>query len=191
MKHPDGMRILWQSSAVLDRFPHYAEAIHSHARERCAAGTLLEVRGVPDILTDTSALHYRALDFLNTRALIESALRTEREGFDAIAVGCFLDPVLDELKELLDIPVLGLGESAMHLACMLGRRFAVLSHTATFNIEFHKNLIENTGSENTLARWSLSNCHSRSWKQAYTATPQPALTASGKQVGKLLPRALK
>ena len=145
MKHPDGMRILWQSSAVLDRFPHYAEAIHSHARERCAAGTLLEVRGVPDILTDTSALHYRALDFLNTRALIESALRAERVGFDAIAVGCFLDPVLDELKELLDIPVLGLGESAMHLACMLGRRFAVLSHTATFNIEFHKNLIEKYG----------------------------------------------
>lgn len=147
MKHSNDMRILWQSSASLDRFPHYAEAIRSHAHERCATGTLLEVRGVPDLFPDTSALHYKAFDFLNNHALIESALRAEHEGYDAIAVGCFLDPVLDELKELLDIPVLGLAETAMHMACMLGRRFAVLSHTAPFNIKFHEDLIAKYGLE--------------------------------------------
>ncbi len=147
MKHPDGMRILWQSSTALDQFPFYVEAIRSHARERGAAGTTLEVRGVPNLLPDAGALHYKAFDFLNNRALIESALRAEREGYDAIALGCFLDPVLDELKELLDIPVLGLAESAMHMACMLGRRFAVLSHTAAFNIKFHEDLIAKYGLE--------------------------------------------
>jgi allantoin racemase len=145
MTHPDGMRILWQSSAALDRFPFYAEAIRDHARERCAAGTAIEVRGVPDLFPDTGALHYKAFDFLNNRALLDSALRAAHEGFDAVAVGCFLDPVLDELKELLDIPVVGLAETAMHMACMLGRRFAILSHTAAFNIKFHEDLIAKYG----------------------------------------------
>jgi len=147
MKPADGMRILWQSSTALERFPHYADAIRSHAGERCAAGTTLTVRGVPALALETSQLHYRAFDFLNNRALLESALRAEREGYDAIALGCFLDPVLDELKEALDIPVVSLGETAMHLACTLGRRFAVLSHTAAFNTKFHADLISKYGLE--------------------------------------------
>ena len=145
MTHPDGIRILWQSSAALDRFPYYAEAIRAHARERAAAGTTIEVRGVPDLFPDTGALHYKAFDFLNNRALLDSALRAAQEGYDAVAVGCFLDPVLDELKELLDIPVVGLAETAMHMACMLGRRFAILSHTAAFNIKFHEDLVAKYG----------------------------------------------
>lgn len=147
MNPANGMRILWQSSTALERFPLYAEAIRSHAQERCAAGTTLAVRGVPALPPDACKLHYRAFDFLNNRALFESALRAEREGYDAIALGCFLDPVLDELKEALDIPVLSLGETAMHLACTLGRRFAVLSHTAAFNTKFHADLICKYGLE--------------------------------------------
>lgn len=147
MKHAEGMRILWQSSTAVEHFPLYAEAIRSHARERCAAGTRLDVRGVPGLPPGAGSLHYKAFDFLNNRALFESALRAEREGYDAVAVGCFLDPVLDELKEVLDIPVLGLGETALHLACTLGHRFAVLSHTAALNTKFHADLIGKYGLE--------------------------------------------
>lgn len=142
-----GMRILWQSSVAIERFPSYVEAIRSHARERCAAGSVLEVRGVPALPQGAGNLYYKTFDFLNNRALLESALRAEREGFDAVAVGCFLDPVLDELKEVLDIPVVSLGETAMHLASTLGRRFAVLSYTPALNTKFHADLIRKYGME--------------------------------------------
>jgi allantoin racemase len=142
MTHPDGMRILWQSGTALERFPAYAKAIRSHARERCAAGTVLELRGVSDRAHGSDHAHDGAagldtsFDF-KRRALIDSAQRAEREGYDAVALGCFLDPALDELKQLLAIPVLGLAETALHLACTLGRRFAVLSH----DLKFQQNLI--------------------------------------------------
>ncbi len=138
----NGMRILWQSSTAIERFPAYAQAIRDHARERLAPGSVLELRGVA---AATTQLHYKAFDFLNNRALFESALRAQREGYDALAVGCFLDPVLDELKEALDIPVVSLGETGMRFACMLGRRFAVLSHTAALNTKFHADLIDKYG----------------------------------------------
>jgi allantoin racemase len=134
MTHPDGIRILWQSGTALERFPAYAQAIRSHARERCAAGTVLDLRGVPD--RAHGGEHDTSFDY-KQRAIIDSALRAEREGFDAVALGCFLDPALDELKQSLAIPVLGLAETALHLACTLGRRFAVLSH----GLKFQQDLI--------------------------------------------------
>lgn len=141
---PQGMRILWQSSTAIERFPAYARAIEDHASERCAPGTSLTLRGVPGA---AAHLHFKAFDFLNNRGLFESALRAEREGYDAVAIGCFLDPVLDELKEALDIPVVGMAETALHLACTLGRRFAVLSHNAALNTKFHADLIVKYGVE--------------------------------------------
>lgn len=145
MERSDGMRILWQSSVAIDGFPAYADAICSHAHERCAPGTTLEVRGVPTLPAGVPHVHSLAFDFLNSRALLESALRAEREGYDAVALGCFLDPALDQLKELLDIPVLGMAETAMHMATTLGRRFAVLSHGAELNAKFHQDLIARYG----------------------------------------------
>lgn len=53
--------------------------------------------------------------------------RARAEGFDAVIVGCFSDPGLDALRELVDIPVIGPGSSAVHLAAQLGTRFAIIA----------------------------------------------------------------
>lgn len=89
------------------------------------------------------------------------------------------------------IPVLGLGECVMHLACMLGRRFGVLSHTAAFNIKFHENLIEKYGLGKHAGPLVSFKLPFEELEAGLRGNPQPALTASGKQVGKLLPGALK
>lgn len=136
------IRILWQSSTVVEEFPAYRAAIEAHARERLFPGSTLEVRGVA---TGTVNLRFKAFDFLNNRALLEGVLAAEEDGFDAVALGCFLDPVLDELKEVIDIPLLSLGECGMHIAAMLGRRFALLSHTASLNTKFHRDLLHKYG----------------------------------------------
>ncbi|HEX9275433.1 MAG TPA: aspartate/glutamate racemase family protein [Casimicrobiaceae bacterium] len=140
----DAIRILWQSSTVVETFPAYVAAIEAHARERLFAGSTIEVRGVP---AGTTNLRFKVFDFLNNRALLASVAAAEKQGFDAVAVGCFLDPVLDEMREILDIPVLSLGECAMRFACMFGKRFAIVSHTASLNTKFHADLIERYGLE--------------------------------------------
>jgi allantoin racemase len=55
--------------------------------------------------------------------------QAEREGFDAVVTGCFGDPGLDAARELVRIPVVGLGESAMLVAAMLGHRFSIITVT--------------------------------------------------------------
>ena len=46
---------------------------------------------------------------------------------DAIVIACFTDPGLDAAREATSLPVVGIQESAMHLAAQLGDRFSVLT----------------------------------------------------------------
>jgi allantoin racemase len=48
-------------------------------------------------------------------------------GLDAYLVACFGDPALDAARELTDAPVVGIGEAAYRAACLVARRFAVIT----------------------------------------------------------------
>jgi allantoin racemase len=51
------------------------------------------------------------------------------QGYDAAIVSAFGDPGLAAAKEMLDIPVVGLSEAALHTAYTLGRRIVVVCLT--------------------------------------------------------------
>ena len=48
-------------------------------------------------------------------------------GHDAVIVAAFGDPGLAALREVLPVPVLGLTESALASACLLGKRFSIIA----------------------------------------------------------------
>ncbi|MFT4137259.1 aspartate/glutamate racemase family protein [Microbacterium sp.] len=48
-------------------------------------------------------------------------------GSDGYVVACFGDPGLDAARELVDVPVVGIAEAAMHVAALSGRSFAVVT----------------------------------------------------------------
>jgi allantoin racemase len=48
-------------------------------------------------------------------------------GSDAYVIACFGDPGLDAARELVDVPVIGIAEAAMHVATLSGRHFAVVT----------------------------------------------------------------
>ena len=50
-----------------------------------------------------------------------------REGYDAVILACFSDPGLDAAKEVSRIPVVGIEESTLHVAAMLGARFSIMT----------------------------------------------------------------
>jgi len=57
---------------------------------------------------------------------MQTAHRVEDE-FDALVIGCFGDPGIRGLRELLDIPVVGPAETTIHTAAMIADRFTWLT----------------------------------------------------------------
>lgn len=104
------------TQAVTERIAHVA-------RQAASAGTEIHAvtagSGAPYIATRAEAV-------LGAVAVLE-LLAAHAAGADAAIVAAYADPGLGAARELLTIPVVGIAEAAMLTACMLGRRFAVLS----------------------------------------------------------------
>ena len=62
--------------------------------------------------------------------IITMALRAQKEGYDAVVIYCFSDPALDACRELLDIPVVGAGQTACLMAPLVGRQAGLLLASA-------------------------------------------------------------
>jgi len=62
-------------------------------------------------------------------------IKNNQQTYDGFMVACHCDPNLDLMKEISKKPVVGMGESSMHTACLLGDRFTVVSATigSTYN----------------------------------------------------------
>lgn len=108
---------------ILDRVRDPATEVH-------VAG-ITEIGGVGD--------QYRYLEFLETAEVLKNVQRAVRDGFDAVLLGNIADPGLREAREIADIPVLGLCEAAMHVACMMGGSFGFV----TINAKFTPRIVEN------------------------------------------------
>jgi allantoin racemase len=89
---------------------------------------------MPDTIVDFAYLSRASyfvaskyMEMLNSVYILNSLISKVGMGYDAAVIGCFNDPGLWEARESLDIPIIGIGESAMHAACMLGRNFGVVT----------------------------------------------------------------
>jgi allantoin racemase len=60
-------------------------------------------------------------------ALALEMLAEQHGSFDGAIIAAFGDPGLMGARELFDVPVVGLAEAAMLTACMLGRRFSIVT----------------------------------------------------------------
>ncbi|MCL2657115.1 MAG: aspartate/glutamate racemase family protein [Betaproteobacteria bacterium] len=60
-------------------------------------------------------------------AVIEAGMCAQDEGFDAVCINTVSDSGLNALRSRLRIPVLSPGQSAFHVACMLGHKFTILT----------------------------------------------------------------
>jgi len=89
--------------------------------------TEIVAKDVESGLTDPDHLGYLSLRFLNEREILKSVIRAEAQGFDGVIIGCYFDPALRAARQLLNIPVTGLAESSMYLACMMGLKFATIT----------------------------------------------------------------
>lgn len=74
-----------------------------------------------------SHLEYKSYEPLILVETLEKVVEADRSGYDAVIIGCFDDPGLQEARELVSIPVIGPGETCMHIASMLGHKFSIVT----------------------------------------------------------------
>ena len=99
------------------------DLIEAEARRCASPGTAISMRtaefGVAYIETRFEAL-------IGAYATAQLAA-SHHAGHDAVIIAAFGDPGLGGLREVLPVPVLGLTESALASACLLGQRFSIIA----------------------------------------------------------------
>jgi allantoin racemase len=67
---------------------------------------------------------------LSLPGLLVEIRKAENAGVDAHIIACFDDTGLDAARSLASAPVIGIGEAAYHLACLIACRFSVVTTLA-------------------------------------------------------------
>jgi allantoin racemase len=80
----------------------------------------------------------------------ENLARKKNREYDGVLLACFGDPCLQALKEICEVPVIGIAEAAFSMALLMGFKFAILaaSSKAQPMMEF---LVKSYGLEGRLA----------------------------------------
>jgi Asp/Glu/hydantoin racemase len=127
------MKIWYQSSSAYRYEPvwdEYGKTLEEQCRRIVRPDTEVHVTGIPVMVRDIE--NWKVLQYYQNAQMISNMLRAQKEGYDAFVLGCTLDPSLGEGRSILDIPIVGISETAYHLAMQLGRMFAIVTSSAAF-----------------------------------------------------------
>ena len=124
------MKIWHQSFTVLTDLGPYSDALKRHFARVARPGTQIDLHGMqPGTYSSNypgSDIRHVGFQYLHGLQFIAAALKAQEAGYDVYAISTLPEPALREVRALVDIPVVGYGESAMLTACMLGHKFGVL-----------------------------------------------------------------
>ena len=118
------MKIWYQSGLSFERFRSYEKYLDEHVRAAADSGVEIEIHGTT---RGGTGVEYRFTEYYFSREIIENALKAEEQGFDAFTIGTTNDAGLYQAREVLNIPVIGITESSILTACMMGRNFALIT----------------------------------------------------------------
>ena len=137
------IRIWHQSFADLSQLPGYAAMLAEHAAASVGPGTTVDVHGVakgtfPPDIPPVHMHHYRWANHIITMQVVANAMQAEREGYDAFALSCFIDPGVDLARSVVSIPVISSLDMSLTLAGTVGRAYGLItldSNTAAAQME--------------------------------------------------------
>ncbi|NLD46570.1 MAG: hypothetical protein GX660_05150 [Clostridiaceae bacterium] len=109
---------------------------------------ILEPVKAPDIALYISNLHTGVPSMeseydvaIASHLIVAKAEQLEIEGSDGIVLYCFKDPALNACKEKLNIPIVGLRESSIALASLIGNNIAVIT-SRKYSVSCYKRALE-------------------------------------------------
>lgn len=117
------MKILFMNPFGTDRYNDIIQNILNQAKRPDAEVV------VDNLSKGPTYLDYHYYKNFIVGELIERGIQAEKDGYDGVIFGCMLDPGVFEAKENVDIPLIGTHEPTIHIAAMLGHRFAVVTNS--------------------------------------------------------------
>ena len=73
-----------------------------------------------------ASIESHAEDAIATYRMIEAVL-SYKEPFDGLVIACYYDPGIEALREILDVPVVGIAEASSHMASIIAPKFSVIT----------------------------------------------------------------
>jgi len=119
------MKLWYQSLARQAQTIDYGADLKAVINSVIEPGTMVHVQG----LSEAAGIgaHYRFLEYHDTREVIYNAIKAEKEGYDAFLIGNITDAGMREAREMVNIPVLGLSETSLHIASIMGATFGLVA----------------------------------------------------------------
>ena len=144
------MKLIYLVSGPMGRTPageaemgRRGEFLQRHA----SPGTDVDITDVPQ---GPGSIESMFEEYLSIPETARRAYQLEQEGWDGILLGCYGDPGLDALRELVTIPVVGAGEATALMAAALGHKFSIITVTESVIAPMEKQ-IRNIGVGDKLA----------------------------------------
>jgi allantoin racemase len=131
------VRLWYQSMSRQKAWGHYNVALRRILDRIKDPDTEIEVHGITKRGGLADQFHY--LDYLESGEVMENVQIATKRGFDAFLIGNIGDPGIHACREITTMPVLGLCETALLTACMMGRNFSLV----TINEKFTPRIIDN------------------------------------------------
>lgn len=138
------MRIWHQSFTVLDDVPHYRDALARHLGSQAQPGTKIDLHGMKPgtYPSDYPGTHigYAYLAGLHREQFVAAALRAQDEGYDGFLIGTIPDTGYEEIRTLVDIPVVAFGQTSVLAAAALGDCVGIVNFIAALEPQLRRNL---------------------------------------------------
>lgn len=132
------MRIWHQSYNVLGDVPRYEVVLEEHVQQVTSDDVTVDVRGMDPGTYPTNfpitRVRYLYITSLLKEQYVRAALQAQAEGYDAFFIANIADTGFEEIRSLLEIPVIAYGQASMLFGATLGEPVGVVS--------FAKSLVE-------------------------------------------------
>ncbi|GAA4322096.1 aspartate/glutamate racemase family protein [Pigmentiphaga soli] len=142
------MKLWYQAMVGEELWGEYPAALRAIIDSVKDPGTTVEVHGIRK--AGGAGTQYRYLEYIQTGEILENLHQAMRQGFDGFLIGNIADPGVREAREIAGFPVLGLCETSMYAACMMGATFSFVSINEKFNPRLRENVVR-AGLESRLA----------------------------------------
>lgn len=137
------VRIWHQSFTVLEDLPAYRDLLKEHLHRVARPGVTLDLHGMlpgtyPSSYPGTH-IQYHAMQHLHKEQFIRSGLEAQKQGYDAYMIATIPDTAYEEVRTLLDIPVIALGQASLALASTLGDRVGIVNFIEPLALQLRRN----------------------------------------------------
>ena len=129
-------KIWFQGATDRVHMAPYISTVEAHLKAILDADFSATFHSTTPPATTTHAI----TEFRIARALIKNAVEAQRQGYAAMVINHFQDAGLAEVKSVVDIPVIGLGETTLLHSCMLGRKLGLITINPVF-IPWHEDQV--------------------------------------------------